>query len=170
MNDKDRNFFGLRKKNKFEDKEVIDKLVFALENASYIEDACAYAGITSATFRTWRNKAEAGEEVFENIFKRIRDAEAICKVEMLRTIKVAGEEGNIRALQWIMERKYPSQFGETSKLQINTEEVIELDMKWADGELYSDFQNAELIEDTDTIDTIEEEQEKKEDVKMDNHE
>ena len=159
MNDKDRNFFGLRKKNKFEDKEVIDKLVFALENASYIEDACAYAGITSATFRTWRNKAEAGE-----------DAEAICKVEMLRTIKVAGEEGNIRALQWIMERKYPSQFGETSKLQINTEEVIELDMKWADGELYSDFQNAELIEDTDTIDTIEEEQEKKEDVKMDNHE
>jgi len=170
MNDNDRNFFGLKKKNKFDDKEVIDRLVFALENASYIEDACAYAGITSATFRDWRNKAEAGERAFENIFKRIRDAEAICKVEMLRTIKVAGEEGNIRALQWIMERKYPSQFGETSKLQINTEEVIELDMKWADGELYSDFQNVELTDDTDIIDTIEEEQEKKEDVKIDNHE
>jgi len=170
MNDNDRNFFGLKKKNKFDDKEVIDRLVFALENASYIEDACAYAGITSATFRDWRNKAEAGERAFENIFKRIRDAEAICKVEMLRTIKVAGEEGNIRALQWIMERKYPSQFGETSKLQINTEEVIELDMKWADGELYSDFQNVELTDDTDIIDTIEEQQEKKEDVKIDNHE
>ena len=155
MNDNDRNFFGLKKKNKFDDKEVIDKLVFALENASYIEDACAYAGITSATFRDWRNKAEAGERAFENIFKRIRDA---------------GEEGNIRALQWIMERKYPSQFGETSKLQINTEEVIELDMKWADGELYSDFQNVELTDDTDIIDTIEEQQEKKEDVKIDNHE
>ena len=170
MNENNRNFFGLKRKNKFEDEEVIDRLVFALENASYIEDACAYAGITSATFRTWRNKAEAGEEVFENIFKRIRDAEAVCKVEMLRTIKVAGEEGNIRALQWIMERKYPSQFGETSKLQINTEEVIELDMKWADGELYSDFQDAELIEEPVMHDMHEEEQDKKEDVKMDNHE
>ena len=43
----DRKFFGIKKKNKFLDEEIINRLLYAVSEGSYIEDACAFAGISS---------------------------------------------------------------------------------------------------------------------------
>ena len=64
----DRNIFGMKKKNKFLDEEIIDRLLYAVSEGSYIEDACAFAGITSRTYRTWRERAENGEEYFVDLY------------------------------------------------------------------------------------------------------
>ncbi len=167
----DRNIFGIKRKNKFFDEEIINRLLFAIGEGSYIEDACAYAGITSKTYRTWRDRAEDGEEFFVDLFERIQAEESKFKVETLRVIKEIGEQDrNPRALQWILERKYPSQFGETSKLQIQREDIEIVEMEFSDGELYADFQTAEVVDDPDTTDTTDEQQEKEKDDTLENHE
>ena len=167
----DRNIFGIKKKNKFLDEEIIDRLLYAVSEGSYIEDACAFAGINSSTYRRWRDKADAGEEVFVDLFEKIQERESKFKVETLRKIKEIGEEDrNPRALQWILERKYPSQFGETSKLQIQREDIEIVEMEFSDGELYEDFQTKELTDEPNTSDTSDNEQEKIKDDTLENHE
>ena len=52
----DRNIFGLKKKNKFLDNEVKDRLLFAISQGSYIVDACAYAGISNQLTITGETK------------------------------------------------------------------------------------------------------------------
>ena len=167
----DRNFFGIKKKNKFLDEEIINRLLYAVSEGSYIEDACAFAGISSRTYRTWRERADNGEEYFVDLFEKIQERESKFKVETLRKRKEIGEEDrNPRALQWILERKYPTQFGETSKLQIQREDVEIVEMEFSDGELYEDFQTPELTDEPDTSDTSDTQQEKIKDDTLENHE
>ena len=120
--------FGLsksKKKNKFLDEETWNKLILALENGAYIEEACAYAGINSATFRRWRQRAlEENEEFFVEQWQKIIDAEARFKVNSLIRINELGQtNGNL--LLKLLSVKYPLQFGEKSSLQVtNVEEVV----------------------------------------------
>ena len=105
------------------------------------------------------------------MFEKIQERESKFKVETLRKIKEIGEEDrNPRALQWILERKYPTQFGETSKLQIQREDVEIVEMEFSDGELYKDFQTPELTDEPDMPDMPEDEQEKMKDDTLENHE
>ena len=167
----DRKFFGIKKKNKFLDEEIINRLLYAVSEGSYIEDACAFAGISSRTYRTWRERADNGEEYFVDLFEKIQERESKFKVETLRKIKEIGEEDrNPRALQWILERKYPTQFGETSKLQIQREDIEIVEMEFSDGELYEDFQTPELTDEPDASDTSDTQQEKIKDDTLENHE
>ena len=146
-------------------------MLYAVSEGSYIEDACAFAGINSSTYRRWRDKADAGEEVFVDLFEKIQESESKFKVETLRKIKEIGEEDrNPRALQWILERKYPTQFGETSKLQIQREDVEIVEMEFSDGELDEDFQTPELTDDPDMPDMPDTQQENIKDDTLENHE
>lgn len=136
----DRNFFGIKKKNKYLDAEVIDKLLFALSKGSYIKDACTYAGIADSTYYRWRQKADEGDEELEELFTKINLTEATFKVKALDFLMdIAIEDRNPRVIQWLLGVKYPDQFGDTSKLQIeNNTEVIEV--QFANGAPYTDFQ------------------------------
>jgi len=148
--------FGLsksKKKNKFLDEETWNKLILALENGAYIEDACAYAGINSATFRRWRQRAlEENEEFFVEQWQKIIDAEARFKVNSLIRINELGQNnGNL--LLKLLSVKYPLQFGEKSSLQVTNVEEVVMDMSWSDGEPYTDFQSEKVIyeQDTDSV-------------------
>ena len=79
----DRKFFGLKKKNKYLDQEIVDKLLYAISKGSYIKDACVFAGIDESTFYRWRQKAEEGNEELEELFSKISLTEAQFKVKAL---------------------------------------------------------------------------------------
>ena len=163
----DRNFFGIKKKNKYLDAEVIDKLLFALSKGSYIKDACTYAGIADSTYYRWRQKDDEGDEELEELFTKINLTEATFKVKALDFLMdIAIEDRNPRVIQWLLGVKYPDQFGDTSKLQIeNNTEVIEV--QFANGASYTDFQ---LNKSNDVQVMQVEEQENTKDDTLENHE
>ena len=84
----DRNIFGIRKRNKVLDKDVQERLLFAISQGSYIQDACAYAGIDRATYHRWSKKAENGEEIYKKLFDEITQIEATFKVDTVKKIIV----------------------------------------------------------------------------------
>ena len=82
---------------------------------------------------------------------------------------IATEDRNPRVIQWLLGVKYPEQFGDTSKLQIeNTNEVIEV--QFANGIPYTDFQLNNGSDEEDVQDVQVEEQEKTKDDTLENHE
>ena len=165
----DRSFFGIKKKNKILDKVTKERLLFAVEQGSYVKDACIYAGIDESTFYRWRQKAESGEETYVELFDEIAQIEAEFKVDTVKKIKDIGEEDrNPRALQWILEKKYPEQFGDTSKLVISTEENVINVIEFADGTIANNLPDG-VIDELDMQDMQVEEQEKGNDAKIDDY-
>ena len=165
----DRNIFGIKKRNKFLDDEVKDRLLFAISQGSYIVDACAYAGISQSTYYNWREKADRGEEFFVNLFEEIATIEATFKVDTVKKIKDIGEEDrNPRALQWILEKRYPEQFGDTSKVVLSTEVNIVNVIRFSDGELANELPDGG-IDDRDMQHVQHEQQENVNDANIDDY-
>ena len=77
------------------------------------KDACLLAGISTASFCLWKKKGseEGAPEVYSEFLEAIKEAEAGFKQKRLKNIRVAGDEGDWKANAWLLERKYPEQFG-----------------------------------------------------------
>lgn len=117
------------------DEELADNLVNAIKLGSYIEHACAYAGINSSTYRRWRQNAEKEIEPYKSLFERIYQAEAEAVMRRLGRIEKAAADGNWQADGWFLERKYPDKFGKRDKITLQTDpnEPVLINLNWADG-------------------------------------
>ena len=62
----------IRKPYKLDD-ELTDRLLQAIRLGSYIEHACAYAGINSSTYRRRRQNAELEIEPYKSLFEKIHN-------------------------------------------------------------------------------------------------
>ena len=165
----DRNIFGIRKRNKILDNDVQERLLFAISQGSYIQDACAYAGIDRATYHRWSKKAESGDEIYKKLFDEITRIEATFKVDTVKKIREIGEEDrNPRALQWILEKRYPEQFGDTSKLVVTTDENVINVIQFSDGTLANELPDG-VIDELDDGHVGHEEQEKINNAKIDDY-
>ena len=165
----DRNIFGIRKRNKILDNDVQERLLFAISQGSYIQDACAYAGIDRATYHRWSKKAESGDEIYKKLFDEITRIEATFKVDTVKKIREIGEEDrNPRALQWLLEKRYPEQFGETSKLVVTTDENVINVIQFSDGTLANELPDG-VIDELDDGHVGHEEQEKINNAKIDDY-
>lgn len=80
------------------------KLVQAIKMGSTHKLACQYAGMDESTFYRWMQD----DSEFRN---SIKEAEGAGAVELLMLIKRQAHEGSWQAGAWILERRYPEQYG-----------------------------------------------------------
>ena len=128
------------------------RLIDAIKLGSFIEHACAYAGITSRTFRKWRELADQEVEPYLSLFEEIRLAESESILRRIGRIEKAGSEGAWTADAWILERKYPDKFGKRDKVEISGEinNTKVIDLNCSDGSLIDRDPNEDDVDDWDT--------------------
>lgn len=99
--------------------ETQAKLIEALKLGATNVIACQYAGIAETTFYAW---------MAENVefSQSIEKARAYAAVDALRTIQKARREGQWQSAAWLLERRYPHEYGRrtvqmevTGKLDLN---------------------------------------------------
>ena len=146
----------MNNKPKLVDQDLKERLLEAIRLGMYTEHACAYAGITSATFRNWRKLAEDGVEPYKSFWISVSKAEADAIVRRVARIEQAGKDGSWQADAWLLERKYPDKFGKRDKLQLQGDPnaPVEIELNWADGkkldrekEIIIDIEDIEVQED-----------------------
>ena len=117
------------------DEEITERLLQAIKLGAFTEHACHYAGITSATFRKWRQNAMNDIEPYKSFWQQVNLAESEAIVRRIARIEKAGADGNWQADAWVLERKYPDKFGRREKvtLQADPNAPIEVELQWADG-------------------------------------
>jgi transposase len=74
--------------------------------------AAESAGVTYQTFNTWMNKGKKSTsgkyyQFYKSIQKRNADAAKTC----LERLNDAAEDGNCQVCMWILERRFPEEFG-----------------------------------------------------------
>ena len=86
------------------------KVTAALEEGCRIEDACLVAGISTRTFRLWREKGRKGESPYVEFFEACDLASAKARIKFLKKLKdgvnIKGEE-DWKAIDRMMSRLYP---------------------------------------------------------------
>ena len=129
------------------DQNTTNRLLEAIRLGAFTEHACHFAGISSRTFRYWREKASNDIEPYKSLWEQITLAESEAIVRRVARIEQAGADGNWQADAWVLERKYPDKFGRRDKvtLEADPNAPIEVELQWADGNVLDRDQNKEIV-------------------------
>jgi transposase len=91
----------------------IDKLCQALLVGATYDLAAKFAGVSYATFLTWRKQAETAPAgtALARLRDRMEEVEGQAAIGWLAKIEMAASQGNWQAAAWKLERRYPEQYG-----------------------------------------------------------
>ena len=98
--------------------EVEARIAEAVELGATWERAADAAGVGASTLRDWRQRGEAGEVPFAAFLASLKRAEGAGVERALRTIREAAEGGAWQASAWILERRYPADYGRRSEVAV----------------------------------------------------
>jgi len=108
--------------------ERADKLIQLVLIGMPITHACAVVGISSPTFYEWRKKhsefnsrAESAESEFmaRNLAALEKAARGTLKTD--ENGKATGKPGDPKVVMWLLEKRFPKEFGHLARLQLEGE-------------------------------------------------
>ena len=117
-----------------EDPDLQDKIVAVLEEGLTYEDAASLCGTTSVTIRAMRNR----DPVFG---MRCEAALALNKrsyVGVVRAKAMSADPDAYKAAQWMLERRFPKEYGASSKLEVTAKPPEEM----SEGEIVAELKGA----------------------------
>jgi len=110
--------------------EVIHKLVEAVSVGATWQRACDYALISYSALRKWVliGEREDAPMLYVELVQRLKEAEGHASLAALATIRKAAAEGEWTAAAWLLERRYPNEYGRRVLLPLgpNSDEALTL--------------------------------------------
>lgn len=99
--------------------DTTDKVVSALRSGSSFGDAAAYAGISRDTLHEWMKAARATDAPGNLLafMAQCDEAMATWKVAAVGKLTELGNQGSSRSLEFLLERRFPSEFGRRSTVE-----------------------------------------------------
>jgi hypothetical protein len=105
--------------SKIHDAQVRAKILSAIRAGSYIETACAFAGITRKIFYEWLKRgARATTGIHREFSNDVQKALAEAELLHLRNISEAAKK-EWQAAAWYLERRYPDRWGRRQAVDIS---------------------------------------------------
>ena len=71
------------------------------------------------TYYNWIEKGKKGDKRYVDIVDAIKTAEASFKKHHVGNIGMAADNGVWQASAWLLERKYPEEYGRREKIEMN---------------------------------------------------
>ena len=112
------------------DEDKLERITSALRNGAYIEHAAQAAGIGVSTYHSWmdrgrteRDRRRAGlnpdenEDIFVEFLEAVERAQSEAAVDLLGEIANHARNGTWQAAAWILERKFPRQWGRMDRTE-----------------------------------------------------
>lgn len=94
--------------------EIQEIIVKALHLGATHRLAGLAAGIGESTFYTWMALGrDTGASPYLEFLNAVKIAEGAGAVECLEKLAVASRDGNWQAAAWVLERRYPAEYGRT---------------------------------------------------------
>lgn len=82
---------------------------------------CQAAGISFDTFNEWMKAGSTGKDKkFTDFYNTVRASEAACAKNCLTRIREAAERGNTANDMWLLERRYPIDYGRRENINMKS--------------------------------------------------
>ena len=79
-------------------------------------------GVTAESFNNWMNWGREGikDPIFSRFYATVREAESKLMFDCLTKLKQVNDTGmNPQSIQWLLERRFPQDFGKRNALEVN---------------------------------------------------
>jgi len=94
------------------DDELGRKIVDLIKAGNFAKVAAQRCGINEKTFYDWMNQGEkAHTGIFRRFYEAVKKAEAVPHVEAVSFLHGAMANGDVGAIKFYLERKYPDMWG-----------------------------------------------------------
>ena len=103
--------------------ETTQRIVEAVELGATWERAADAAGVGASTLGLWRRRGEAGEVPYSAFLAALKKAESAGVERALRVIREAAEGGAWQASAWLLERRYPADYGRRSEVSVRASDA-----------------------------------------------
>ena len=104
--------------------EVEAALVAAVELGATWEGAAMAAGVGVSTFREWRRRGERGEgDPYVALVAALKRAEGASITRALSAIQAAALAGHWQAAAWLLERRYPADYGRRTAIALEPDRL-----------------------------------------------
>jgi len=119
-------------------KQRHDAIVKLIREGNYINRACQAVGIDQHTYDNWiRQGGQAGlaeEDIYFQFSQAIKKAESEFIAENVALIQTAAKK-NWFAAAWLLERKYPAEFGRRMEIAVGPSKLMTLLQEAAQEEI-----------------------------------
>ena len=123
------------RRTKLLNKDIYNNIIKLIKNGNYIKTACIANGITYSTYNNWEHWANdysmdssngnEGKKIYFDFFEELKRAEAENIARNVENIQQASEKNNQwPASAWLLERKYPADFGKRMELEVGPSKVL----------------------------------------------
>jgi len=118
------------RKTKLLNKELRDNIIKLISEGNYVKTACLASGIPEQRYYDWLNKADlpgAEHDIYRQFREELKRAEHENIAHNLKNIQSAGDKGlpnSWQASAWILERKYPADYGRRMELEVGPSKVL----------------------------------------------
>ena len=121
-------------------KELIEKAYELVAAGNYDKDIYPILGIDKATWYRWLSEGEKAKSgIKRDFYDTIKKAEKDAIARNVKVIQTAGERGNWQAAAWWLERKFPDDWGQKSKLDLAADkDGFKIVVEYADGDKEDD--------------------------------
>jgi len=77
--------------------------------------------ITPESFNNWMNWGKTGDKdpIYCRFYALVRESESQLMKSCMQKIKISAETGNIDTVKWLLERKWPQEFGKQSQVNMS---------------------------------------------------
>ena len=97
-------------------RELIERAVELKQQGLSDKDICTACDVSKSAFYKWQENG-GNTPLQTELVERLKKAEADYKAALLFNIAKQGEEKDWMAHAWLLERKYPAEFGHVDRLQ-----------------------------------------------------
>ena len=107
--------------------KTIARIAKVLALGGTINSACRAGGIDTATYYSWLRRGEEGEDPFVGFLSAVKESQAVAEHKALSIINEAMLD-HWQAAAWLLERRYPDDYGRRQRMDIGADKNQELEV------------------------------------------
>lgn len=88
---------------------------------NYVKQSVIACGVNYHTFQDYMRKGKKGIEPYVEYFEMIEQAKAGAEIDMSTRISESGENGNIGADMWKLQRMFPNRWGNVQRQEVKVD-------------------------------------------------
>ena len=106
----------------------IQEIAKIIRAGNYVKQSVIACGVNYNTFQDYMRKGKKGIRPYDEYYEIIEQAKAGAEIDMSTRIAESGENGNVGADMWKLQRMFPNRWGNAQRQEIKVDNTQKIEI------------------------------------------